>query len=42
MEVEDPFQEVWSVVAEAAEKIKPGQIKFLNDNHEPLLKQRVV
>ena len=39
MEVEDPFQEVWSVVAEAAEKIKPGQIKFLNDNHEPLLKQ---
>ena len=32
----DPFQEVWNVVADAAEKVKPGQIKFLNDDQEPL------
>ena len=36
MGVKDHFQEVWSVVAVAAEKVKPGQIKFLNDDHEPM------
>ena len=32
----NPFQEVWNVVADAAEKVKSGQIKFLNDDQEPL------